>query len=174
MLDMFGRVIPPEPPRITALAPLPDVFEGRVRALLGDLKAHGADSFVREAERTAERQAWLYGFGRDYQDGRGIVTNAKSPLWSWHFYLLAVDIVEAEREDNAPASYWALLQSLAHANGLGSGMDWRTLNDKPHVQMGGMKSGPSNYARWLYATGGKSAVWRAVGAGDNAVAHAAI
>jgi hypothetical protein len=170
---MFGSIIPPEPPRLVALAPLPDVFEGRVRALLADLATHGADSYVREAERTAARQEWLWGFGRLYDDGRGRVTNAKSPLWSWHFYDLAVDIVERQREDNAPASYWRLLQGLAHANGLGSGLDWVTLTDAPHVQLGGMKAGPSNYARLLYATGGKSAVWRAVGAGDNAVEHAA-
>jgi hypothetical protein len=170
---MFGIPIPPEPPRISALAPLPDVFEGRIRALLADMKAHGADSFAREAERTAARQEWLWGFGRLYNDGRGRVTNAKSPLWSWHFYLLAVDIVEVQREDNAPGSYWRLLQSLAHANGLTSGLDWTTLSDAPHVQFGGMKQSPSNYARWLYATGGKSAVWRAVGAGDNAVIHSA-
>jgi hypothetical protein len=164
---IFGT-IPPEPPRITALAPLPDVFEGRVRALLGDMKAHGADAFVREAERSAARQEWLYGFGRWYDDGRGIVTNARTPLYSWHFYLLACDVVEVEREDKAPASYYRLLRGLCAAHGLQSGMDWHPFTDPPHVQFGGMKQGPSNYARLLYATGGRSAVWRAVGAGGNA------
>lgn len=168
MIARFRNPIPPEPPRITALAPLPDVFEGRVRALLGDMESHRAPSFIREAERTPERQAWLYGFGRDYDDGRGIVTNAKSPLWSWHFYLLAVDIVSSDKEDNAPSSYYRLLRDMCRAHGLGSGMDWPDFTDPPHVQMGGMKRGPSDAARWLYATGGRSAVWRAVGAGGNA------
>lgn len=159
----FG-IVPPEPPRITALAPLPDKFETRVRAVLADLAAHGQPSFVREAQRTAERQAWLYGFGRQYDDGRGRVTNVRDPRNGWHFYLLAVDIVHATLEDNAPSSYWRLLQRVAEGNGLDSGMAWPRFTDPPHVQFGGMKRSPSSVARALYLQGGLYAVHKAVGA----------
>lgn len=159
----FG-IVPPEPPRITALPPLPDGFERRVRATLDGLAAHGQPSIVREAQRTAERQAWLYGFGRDYDDGRGRVTNAKTPWQTWHVYALACDIVHARLEDNAPSSYWKLLQSIAEASGLQSGMSWPTMRDGPHVQFGTLKRSPSPLARALYLQGGLYAVHKAVGA----------
>lgn len=159
----FG-VIPPEPPRLTDLAPLPDGFERRVRATLADLASHGQPSVVREAQRTAERQAWLYGFGRLYDDGRGRVTNAQTPWQTWHAYGLAVDIVHATQEDKAPPKYWTLLQSIAESHGLQSGMSWPTMHDGPHVQFGTLKRSPSSAARALYLSGGLPAVWRAVGA----------
>lgn len=164
-MGRFG-IVPPEPPRVTALAPLPDVFETRLRAMLADLDAHGAPSFVREAERTAERQAWLWGFGRLYDDGRGIVTNAKSVLYSWHGFALASDVVEKQLEDGAPSSYWRLLRDMARANGLASGMDWPGFTDPPHVQPRELKHSPSNVARALYYAGGRAAVWRATGMGQ--------
>lgn len=157
----FG-IVPPEPPANRELAPLPDVFESRIGATLASLSAHGAPSILREGKRSPERQAWLYGFGRLYDDGRGRVTNAKSGLYSWHGFWLAGDIVEAEREDNAPTSYWRLLRDLARSNGLASGMDWPDFTDPPHVQPRELKRSPSNAARILYAAGGLSAVWRAV------------
>jgi hypothetical protein len=162
-MSHFG-IIPPEPPRIVALPPLPDKFEVRVRAVLADMATHGQPSFVREAQRTAERQAWLYGFGRKYDDGRGVVTNAATPLKTWHFYLLAVDIVHVTLEDKAPSSYWRLLQTIVEANGLTSGMSWTNFRDGPHAQFGGMRQSPSARALALYAAGGVEAVQRAVGA----------
>lgn len=159
----FG-IIPPEPPPSRELAPLPDGFEQRLRGMLADMEAHGAHAVVREARRSAERQAWLYGFGRTYDDGRGIVTNVASPLYGWHFFLLAADVVDRELEDKAPPSYWKLQRAMAEANGLESGMSWPHFTDPPHVQFAGMKHSPSWRARALYASGGLYAVHKAVGA----------
>ena len=46
------------------------------------MKLRGLDAIVAETLRTDERQEFLYGFGRDYDDGRGIVTHSRAAT-SW-------------------------------------------------------------------------------------------
>ena len=168
--------LPSPPPEVAAdadmlkLAPL---FAEKVFALLAELRKRGHDPIVREGFRSDERQTYLYGFGRTYDDGRGIVTKAAPAAKSWHRYGVAVDIVSASKGDDAPASFWNALRVAAANLFLTSGDDWdrdgipveddpdEHLADKPHVQwwVPTMRVTPSDRAWQLLQTQGVEAVW---------------
>jgi len=119
---------------------------------------------VAETLRTDARQRYLYGFGRDYDDGRGIVTHSETALDTWHHYGLAADIIHKTKGWQAPAQWWQQLGAAAKAQGLVWGGDW-TFRDYPHIQWGApMRRSPSPSAAKLLEAGGVDAVWRAVGA----------
>jgi peptidoglycan L-alanyl-D-glutamate endopeptidase CwlK len=140
-----------------------DGLAPKFRTALCLLLAHVPDAMVAETLRTPERQSFLYGFGRDYDDGRGIVTQAPTHLTSWHGFALAADVVHREHEWAAPLSWFRHMGEVAETHGLKWGGRWRH-PDLPHVQWGRCKDTPSYVARGLYASGGVEAVWRAVGA----------
>ena len=118
-----------------------------------------------ETLRTDPRQQWLFGFGRRYSDGRGIVTNSEDADETWHGFGLAVDIVHARRYWLAPEEFWASLGSAARRHGLVWGGDWPSFPDRPHLQWGGrMRRSPSPRAARLRESGGLPAVWAEVGA----------
>ena len=152
---------PPEVPASTDLALLAPRFCDVVFTLLQGLRAKGLDPVVREAFRSDARQAWLYGFGRDYDDGRGEVTNAETGAKSWHRYGLAVDVVSNAEGDDAPESFWQALRDAAVSLHLTSGADW-SMQDKPHVQWWceGMPVTPSDHAWELLQSQGVGAVWQ--------------
>lgn len=164
----------PEPPRITALDGLAPRFRAKVERVLQGLRDAGFDPIVFESLRTDERQWYLYGFGRDYNDGRvedgQFVTNSQDGDETWHHFGLAVDIVSRSKLWRAPNEFWKKLHQLARANGLVSGADWDNDGymddwDKPHIQWGPpMRRSPSPRAARLEAQGGNAAVWREVGA----------
>lgn len=117
--------------------------------------------------RTAERHAYLYGFGRDYDDGRGKVTNAKTALFSHHGFGMGVDIVEKDGTPwDAPPSFWQAIGDAADATGLLKwGGTWHR-PDLPHVYWSAM---PDSLAladddRALFAAEGIAAVWAKYGA----------
>ena len=151
------RAPPPEVPADRSLDSLAPKFREAVQAILDQM----GDAKVSETTRTFARQSYLYGFGREYDDGRGIVTNASSNLTSWHGFSLAADLVHATLEWDAGDKWFRLLRDTAVANGCQSGGDWHH-PDKPHVQYGTLKDSPSDEARSLYAEGGVEAVWAAV------------
>jgi hypothetical protein len=165
---------PPEIPASRDMTKLAPLFAEKVFTVLADMKARGFDAIVREGFRSDERQAWLYGFGREYDDDRGNVTGAPTGAKSWHRYGLAVDIVSATLEDDAPAAFWTALMEVAESIGLTSGDDWdrdgvpvesdpdEHRADKPHVQWWtpGMHVIPSDHAWQLLQSQGVEAVWK--------------
>lgn len=156
---------PAEPPIVQSLEMLAPKFRAKIDALLARFTALGFDPMIAESFRTDERQAWLFGFGRDYDDGRGIVTHAADGSTSWHRYGLAVDIVSAGQGWEASPSFWRSLGGCAHVESLAWGGDWHTFKDLPHVQWGEpMRQSPSSRAVELLARGGVEAVWTEVGA----------
>ena len=89
----------------------------------------------RETYRSPERQAWLYGIGRDYDpDGRGnpYVTNARTGKAGWHAYRLAVDFEDLHGNDPHGETL-ATMRACAATFGLALGADWLT-PDVPHAQ----------------------------------------
>lgn len=155
---------------IDGLAPR---FRTAVERVLAGMRTDGHDPVVFETLRTEERQAFLYGFGRDYDDGRGIVTHSDSAVDTWHGYGLAVDIISGSRLWSAGDGFWTSLGTHARRHGLVWGADWngngRTDDerfvDRPHIQWGhGMRRSPSSRAAALQASGGNPAVWAVVGA----------
>lgn len=160
-MSNFGT-IPIEPPRQHDLSVCAPLFASAVTGVLAALSAQGFDPIVYEAVRSDERQVWLYGFGRDYDDGRGIVTHAQTTTNGWHGYGLAADIISAAHGWDSGAFFDAL-RIAAESHGLTSGSSWR-MQDRPHVQWGKCRTTPSPEAAQLIANGGLSALWEAVGA----------
>lgn len=153
---------PPEPPAISDTTGLAPQFRAKLLNVLLAVADKGYRPVLRETLRTTERAAWLYGFGREYDDGRGIVTNAPNALKTWHHYALAADVGDRRYESgNEPACFWDALRDAAHAEGLTWGGDWQ-MRDLPHVQWycDGMHVSPSDHAAAVLASDGVEAVWR--------------
>lgn len=155
---------PAEVPVCRELAVLAPRFRLALARALAEMHRLGFDPIVAETLRTPERQRFLYGFGRLYDDGRGIVTKAPTAEQSWHGYGLAADVISASRKWGASAAFWQTLRAAAEGEGLVSGAAW-PMADKPHVQWGApMRKSPSPRAAVLRDTQGIEALWREVGA----------
>lgn len=176
-MTTFGT-IPEEPPVVASIDVLAPKFRAKVEIVLNGLRARGwTAACIKESQRTNERAQWLYGFGRDYDDDRGIVTKAEDGFTTWHFFCLAVDVGLKGRE-SCPPQFYQDVFDLANETGLTSGQDWnhngipdaqepgKHFCDCPHLQwwIEGMHVTPSARARELYESGGVAAVWTAVDA----------
>lgn len=155
----FG-VIPVEPAAINCANGFPPAMQEKLALVFADLQAAGFQPRYRETQRTNARQAWLQGFGRRYDDGRGIVTNvpskdtqleptaaATAAEGGWHFFCLAADIEDARTRESTGKDFYDALRVAADTHGLTSGDDWNrdgvpgekdphegTFHDWPHVQ----------------------------------------
>ncbi len=159
---------PHEPSVISSTDGLAPKFRAAIASVLFDLDALGWRPVLRETVRSTERAAWLYGFGRAYDDGRGIVTNAPNALKTWHHYGLAVDIGDKRYPSGSElAQFFRDLGDVCLRRGLTWGGQWK-MQDKPHVQWycNGMHVSPSDHAAALLASGGVQAVWRELHAID--------
>jgi hypothetical protein len=151
---------PAEVPRQSSLDRLAPAFRRAVEAVLADVPR----TRVFETLRTEERQAYLYGFGRQYDDGRGPVTKAKSALNGWHAFGLAADIVENDATPwTAPNAFWQSLGLAYEKHGCVWGGRWRVV-DLPHGQWQGCTVSPDAYIREMYQRDGIEAIWGEVGA----------
>lgn len=158
----------PKPPaevpvisRVNALAPK---MQDAVLAIVKEMADAGHNAKVFETLRTEERQAFLYGFGRTYDDGRGTVTKVEDAWKGWHAFGLAVDIVQNDKSPwDAPQSFWQALGKLAEKHNLTWGGRWKFL-DLPHSQWGGAPTSPTALDRALAKESGIEAVWAKYGA----------
>ena len=164
---------PAEVPVQRSLDGLAPKFRAAIERVLEQMRDNGHDPFVFETLRTEARQSFIFGFGREYDDGRGIVTHSESAIDTWHGYGLAVDIICRRTLWGASRQFWLSLGAACASEGLVWGADWngngRTDDerfvDRPHVQWGnGMRRSPSSRAVALQQQGGNAAVWAAVGA----------
>ena len=163
---------PAEVPRVSALEDLAPGFRVKLEAVLDGMRAASYDPIVFETLRTDERQRFIYGFGREYDDGRGIVTHSSDADETWHGFGLAADVISRSKLWNAPPEFWTVLGRECRAQGLTWGGDWNgneladeTFVDRPQVQCGPpMRRSPSPKAARLQAEGGNAAVWAEVGA----------
>jgi peptidoglycan L-alanyl-D-glutamate endopeptidase CwlK len=134
-----------------------------VETALAACAAKGLDVMVVESYRSPELQAEYFERGRSKRPPDAAVTNAKSNLYSWHGYGLAVDVISKSQGWNRPESWFAQVAECFRAAGCRWGGEWK-MKDLPHFQWGLCKPSPSDRARQLYAMGGAAAVWEAVGA----------
>jgi hypothetical protein len=156
--------------RLDRLAP---AFRAAVGRVCADLRAWGYTPRIFETARTDARQRYLHGFGRRYDDGRGVVTHSETADDTWHGFGLAADIICAHQRWSAPWHFWATLGLSARRHGLVWGGDWNSNGrsdderfvDRPHIQWGPpMRRSPSSRAAQLRDQDGLEAVWREVGA----------
>lgn len=161
-MPKFG-IVPAEVPVNRSLDGLAPKFRVALDAMLRDLTG-GPVEWPFETVRTPERQAFLYGFGRDYDDGRGIVTHAISNATTFHGYGLAVDIVEKDATPwTAPDTFWQAIGAAATAHDLKWGGHWKR-KDLPHVYWGKCPATPTPHDQKLLHTVGPEAVWLKYGA----------
>lgn len=138
-------------------------FRRSVLSAIASCNILGLDAFVYEAYRSPELQALYYARGRTIIPPTKPVTNAKSNLYSWHGYGLAVDVISRTKGWDRPEDWWEGVAHEFELEGCKWGGLWRQ-RDLPHMQWGLCKPSPSDRARELLRQGGKEAVWVAVGA----------
>jgi peptidoglycan LD-endopeptidase CwlK len=158
-MSMHLPLPPKEVPAVRSLDGLAPKFRVALLTVLAQLP----DAMIAETVRTPERQAFLYGFGREYDDGRGIVTQAPTNLTSWHGYGCAADVIHRRLGWDASALWFRTLGEVAKAHGLTWGGDWHR-PDLPHLQWTGCTMSPTNEDRRLLASLGVRAVWESVNA----------
>ena len=151
----------PAPRASKDLSLLAPKFRIAVEKSVAECRAQGYDVIVFEAYRSKELQELYYKRGRTIKPPDKPVTNAKSNLYSWHGYGLAVDVISESRGWGPPLSWWTVVASIFKAEGCKWGGDWKA-RDLPHMQWGRCKPSPSDLARKLIAEGGVEAVWEAV------------
>jgi hypothetical protein len=167
----------PAPPRdvpvIDDVALLAPKFRSAVARVIDDMRSWGYTPRVFETMRTPERQSYIYGFGRVYDDGRGIVTQAPTSIDTWHGFGLAADIICERALWNASPDFWHVLGCSARRHNLVWGGDWNSdwssaderFTDFPHIQWGGgMRRAPSSQAPVIVSQKGIAELWRIVGA----------
>ena len=145
---------------LTLLAPK---FQTAVRDAIAECSAAGLDAIVFETLRSAELQAEYYTRGRTKKPPERPVTNAKSSLYSWHGFGLAVDVISKEHGWSPKDGWWEKVAAIFKRHGCKWGGDWRQV-DLPHFQWELCKPSPSDEARSILKDRGLEAVWRAVGA----------
>lgn len=154
---------PVEVPSVNSPSVLAPRFRDAVQRMFAELRRAGFDPVIAESMRSAARQRFLYGFGRTYDDGRGIVTHAADCDTSWHCFGLAIDVI-SQKHGWESAEFFRALRAAAEHEGLIAGASFSD-PDLPHVQWGRpMRRRPSPAAAALRASGGNEAVWRVVGA----------
>lgn len=140
-------------------------FAAAVRAAIDAANAEGLDAVVYEAMRSAELQALYYARGRTIIPPTRPVTYARSHLYSWHGFSLAVDVVSTSHGWSRSYEWFARVAAHFGREGCRWGGEWK-VPDLPHFQWGRCKPSPSDQARQLLAEGGLAAVWQAVGAAE--------
>jgi peptidoglycan LD-endopeptidase CwlK len=143
---------------ITLLAPR---MREAVEEALAECELRGFDVVINETVRSDQLQRLYYTIGRE-TEGK-VVTYAKSAMYSWHFYGLAIDIRDRAKGYNQPYDWWREVAAIFESHSLDWGGYWRR-PDLPHIQWGTLKPSPSDRARELYAEGGLERVWFEVGA----------
>jgi peptidoglycan L-alanyl-D-glutamate endopeptidase CwlK len=138
-------------------------FRDAVQKAIALCQQNGLDAYVYEAYRSPELQALYYQRGRTIIPPLGKVTNARSNLYSWHGYGLAVDVISRRYGWDRSEEWFRKVAGYFAQCGCKWGGDWK-MKDLPHFQWGPCKASPSDNARALSAQGGAQAVWKAVGA----------
>jgi hypothetical protein len=76
-------------------------------------------------------------------------TKARTAIYGWHFYWLAIDVISKSKEWSVSEAWWELNASIMRRHGIDPGHDWNSPDD-PHGQFGTLKKSPSDLARTLY------------------------
>ncbi len=152
------RKPPPEPPRISSVS----VLAPKVFAALSAVLVEVPDAIVYETERTDARQRWLFGMGREWNDGRGIVTYSANGDHSWHRWRVAADLIHKDLGWDAPKHWWDTLGAAYEKHGLAWGGRWLQ-HDLPHGYWHLCKPSPSSETPRIFAAGGFPALWKVLG-----------
>lgn len=142
---------------------LAPAFRAAVDEAIAECGRRGLDAMVFEGYRSAELQALYYARGRTVIPPTRPVTNARSNLFSWHGYGLAVDVISRANLWAAGEPWFRQVAECFAAQGCRWGGEW-VMRDLPHFQWGRCKPSPSPLARELLRVDGVEGVWTRVGA----------
>lgn len=145
------------------LAVLAPRFRLAVETAIAACRDANLDAMVYESYRSPALQAEYYSRGRTKIPPHGTVTNARSNLYSWHGYGLAVDVISESAGWDKPEQWFTDVAEHFRAAGCRWGGEWK-MKDLPHFQWALCKPSPSDRARELIAMGGQATVWEVVGA----------
>lgn len=147
------------------LALLAPRFRDGVEAAIRECHAQGLDAWVYEGYRSNALQELYYSRGRTVIPPKGKVTNARSNLFSWHGYGLAVDVVSKKHLWKPPEgdAWFRKVAEIFKRHDCKWGGDWAMV-DLPHFQWRRCKPSPSDRARMIISSQGIPAVWHEVGA----------
>ncbi len=168
---MMPAAAEPKPSRDVAL--LAPAFRAAVEGAIAECNRAGYDAMVYEASRSEELQAIYYRRGRDVFPPHQTVTNAKSALYSWHGFGLAVDVISRSKLWSPAPGWFRAVGAIFKRHGCDWGGDWARA-DLPHMQWGRLRISPSDNARRILRQQGLTALWREVGAVDVALSIPAI
>ena len=157
-----GTAVPKISRDLSLLAPQ---FATAVDEAIKECNADGLDAFVYEAFRSNALQELYYCRGRTLIPPKHTVTNARTNLYSWHGYGLAVDVISKTKfwEPDEGEAWFRKVAEVFKKHGCKWGGDWAH-PDTPHFQWARCKPSPSDLARLLITQDGHEAVWKAVGA----------
>ncbi len=145
------------------LAKLAPKFNVAVTEALAACAAAGLHAVVYEGLRSEALQQLYYARGRTTIPPAYTVTNARSNLFSWHGYGLAVDVIHATQGWDAGDDWFAEVATHFRTADCRWGGEWK-FRDLPHFQWGLCRPSPSDRARQILSANGLAAVWKAVGA----------
>ena len=139
-------------------------FRDAVEQSLADCDDAGLDAYVYESLRSDELQKLYYARGRvPVYDQEKIVTNAKSALYGFHFFALAVDVISKADRWEVSDDWRKQVSTIFKKNACNAGADWPH-PDTPHYYWGKCPPSPSDEHRRIYAQEGLDALWDQLGA----------
>ena len=163
-----------DPRSEAALALLYPPFAADVRVLCNAIYTQtGVKTEVIQGLRTAAEQDALF----NKHNG---TTNAHG-LYSMHCFGLAADLCPSKLPGDVPwtpdwdgtDAHYAYMIKLGEKQGFNCGADWHSITDKPHFQLAGIPTTPTDEMRAVLAAHGLQGVWEAVAAGKFGIALSA-
>ncbi len=150
------------------------------RLVQSDLRllAPGMEALVRDFEdrcKASKSPIRVYETARTHQLARMYYelgsSKARDGWRTWHFYMLAVDVIHPTRlwdaytsTDQADIDWRGRVIEHGRACGLDWGGDWTSFRDYAHWQFGTLKPSPSDEAIRLYRDEGILQLWKVCGA----------
>ena len=140
-------------------------FREQVLLAIEECKKKDLDAIIYEGYRSQELQQIYYRRGRSVIPPEKPVTYAKTNLYSWHGYGLAVDVISAKYHWEPPGGieWFKSVADIFKSHQCKWGGDWKR-KDPPHFQWHLCKPSPSDTARTLIRNMGVEHVWKIVGA----------
>lgn len=143
---------------------LPVGMRRQVDCTLDKMRAGGWSVRVFETYRSDRRQRYLYSYGRTRPGAK--VTNVATAQTGFHYWTLAVDVIDAKKLWNANPRFWHWLGQHAESCGLVAGAFWRRFPDRPHIQYAAWESASQRpaWVKRLQAEGKRDSLLLRLGA----------
>lgn len=129
-------------------------FRVQIQTALDECNALGLEVAINEARRIDALQRLYWTAGRNPETGevinrKHVLTGARSAVFGWHFFGLAVDVMHARLAYKYSETWVTKVSTVFERVGLAWGGRWEN-PDIPHYYWRRCKAAPSDKARELY------------------------